>query len=78
MMAKEINYFFSPITTDKLLSQNMNCMNAFLFNKISDDEIVSDLDKHSTLIPVQDKTNELNNLILDEDRIYRSRFKYVI
>ena len=43
-------------------------MNAFPFNKISDDELVSDLDKHTTPISVQDKINELNNLIIDEDR----------
>ena len=29
---------------------------------------VSDLDKHTTHISVQDKINELNNLIIDEDR----------
>ena len=68
MMAKEIKNLFSPITTDKLLSHNINCMNAFHFNKISDDEIVSDLDKHKTHTSVQDKINELNNLIIDEDR----------
>ena len=54
-MAKEIKYFFSPITTDKLLCQNINCMNAFPFNKISDDELVSDIDKHTTRISVQIK-----------------------
>ena len=68
MMAKEIKYLFSPITTDKLLSQNINCMNVFPFNKISDDELVHDLDKHKTHTSVQDKINELNNLIIDEDR----------
>ena len=59
-MAKEIKYVFSPITTDKLLSQNIHCMNAFPFNKISNDELVSDLDKHTTHTSVQDKINELN------------------
>ena len=68
MMAKEIKYFFTPITTDKLLSPNINCMNAFPFNKISDDELVSDLDKHQTHTSVPNKINELNNLIIDEDR----------
>ena len=67
-MAKEIEYFFSPITTDKLLSQNINCMNAFPLKKISDDELVSDIDKHQTHTSVQDKINELNNLIIDQDR----------
>ena len=43
-------------------------MNAFPFDKISDDELVSDLDKHKTHTSVQDKINELNNLIIDEDR----------
>ena len=43
-------------------------MNAFPFNKISDDELVSDIDKHRTHTSVQDKINELNNLIIDEDR----------
>ena len=43
-------------------------MNVFPFNKISDDELVSDIDKHQTHTSVQDKINELNNLILDEDR----------
>ena len=43
-------------------------MNAFPFNKISDDELVSNLDKHKTHISVQDTINELNNLIIDEDR----------
>ena len=43
-------------------------MNAFPFDKISDDELVSDLDKHKTHTSVLDKINELNNLILDEDR----------
>ena len=66
MMAREIKYLFSPIK--KVLSQNINCMNAFPFNKISDDELVSDLDKHTTHISVQDKINELNNLIMDEDQ----------
>ena len=42
-------------------------MNAFLFDKINDDELVSDLDKHKTHTSVQDKINELNNLIQDED-----------
>ena len=42
-------------------------MDAFSFNKISDDELVSDLDKHTTHISVQDKIIELNNLIIDED-----------
>ena len=60
MMVKEIKYFFSPITTDKLQSQNINCMNAFPFNKISDDELVSDIDKH--------QTHTSYNLIIDEDR----------
>ena len=80
-MANEIKYFFSPLTTDKDLSHNINCMNAFPFDKISDDELVSDLDKHKTHTSVQDKINELNNLILDEDRDddrYRSRFKHVL
>ena len=72
MMAKEIKYFFSPIRTDKLLSQNINCMNAFPFNKISDDELVSDIGKHQTHTSVQDKIHELNNLIIDEDRDDRS------
>ena len=43
-------------------------MNAFPFNKICDDELVSDIDKHQTHTSVQDKINELNNLIIDEDR----------
>ena len=47
-MANEIKYFVSPLTTDKDLSHNINCMNAFPFDKISDDELVSDLDKHKT------------------------------
>ena len=57
-MANEIKYFFSPLTNDKDLSHNINCMNAFPFDKISDDE----LDKHKTHTSVQDKINELNNL----------------
>ena len=68
MMANEIKYFLSPITADKVLSHNINCMNALPFDKISDDELVSDLDKHKTHTSVQDKINKLNNLILDEDR----------
>ena len=67
-MAIEIKYFFSPLTTDKDLSHNINCMNVFPFDKISDDELVSDLDKQKTHTSVQDKINELNNLILDEDQ----------
>ena len=61
MMANEIKYLFSPITTDKVPSHNINCMNGFPFDKISDDELVSDLDKHKTHTSVQDKINELNN-----------------
>ena len=38
------------------------------FYKISDDELVSDLDKHKTHTSVLDKIHELNNLIQDEDR----------
>ena len=61
-------------------------MNAFPFDKISDDELVSDLDKYKTYKSVQNKINELKNLILDEDRddgrlltdIYISRFKHAI
>ena len=56
-MANEIKYFFSPLTTDKYLSHNINCMNAFPFDKISDDELVSDLDKHKSHTSVQDKIN---------------------
>ena len=41
-------------------------MNAFPFDKISDDELVSD--NHKTHTSVHDKINELNNLILDENR----------
>ena len=67
-MANEIKYFVSPLTTDKYLSHNSNCMNAFPFDKISDDELVSDLDKHKTHTSVLDKIHELNNLIQDEDR----------
>ena len=67
-MANEIKYFVSPLTTDKYLSHNVNCMNTFPFDKISDDELVSDLDKHKTHTSVLDKINELNNLIPDEDR----------
>ena len=43
-------------------------MHAFPFDRLSDDELVSDLDKHKTHTSVQDKINELNNLILDEHR----------
>ena len=67
-MANEIKYFVSPLTTDKYLSHNINCMNAFPFDKISDDELVSDLDKHKTHTSVLDKIHELNNLSQDEDR----------
>ena len=67
-MANKIKYFFSPLTPDKDLSHNINCMNTFPFDKISDDELFSDLDNHKTHTSVQDKINELNNLILDEDR----------
>ena len=56
MMAKKLNTSF-------LLSQPIKS-----YVKISDDELVSDLDKHTTHIPVQDQINELNNLIIDEDR----------
>ena len=68
MMANEIKYFFSPITTDKVLRHNINCMNAFLFDKISDYELVSDLDKHKTHTSVLDKINKFNNIIINEDR----------
>ena len=38
---------------------------------------VSDLDKHKTNTSVQDKINELNNLILDEDRDDGSILTYI-
>ena len=47
-MANGIKYFVSPLTTDKYLSHNINCINAFPFDKSSDDELVSYLDKHKT------------------------------
>ena len=54
-MTNEIKYFFSPLTTDKDLSHNINCRNAFPFDKISDDELVFDLYKHKSHTSVQDK-----------------------
>ena len=52
-------------------------MNAFPFDKISDDELVLVLDKHKTHTSVEDKINELNNLILDEDRDDGSILTYI-
>ena len=43
-------------------------MNAFTVDKISDDKLVSDIDKNKTHTSVQYKINELKNLILDEDQ----------
>ena len=56
-MANEIKYFFSPLSTDKDLSHNINCMNTFPFDKINDNELVSDLDKHKTHTSIQNKIN---------------------
>ena len=67
-MENEIKYLFPLITADKVISHNINCMNAFPFDKISDDELASGIDKHKTYTSVQDKINELNNRIIDEHR----------
>ena len=65
-----IKDFFSSNQVDRIVNRNINCISGLPFNQITGDELASDLhnEKINTNNNVQDQIDELENIIMIEDR----------
>ena len=63
-MANALIYFSFSTPTNKLISYNIKCGNLFLFYKIIDDELVSDLIKLNPVIRTRSKKKLMEEFVL--------------